>query len=467
MAVSGLPVLSVKTIEVGSISPTIVVLTFSRPCSNLTGAAHAGFSISGNTIASSYWIDNKHIGIVVDTAVVTGDSPTITYDAASGHITDTGGAALASFTAKAVSNNVVLYLHDTFTGSGALTAHTPEICPAGASWAVLNATFANLSGGAIKLTSGNHSCAIIDTGHQNSEVEAIINTGTDGSSLGLITLSGLNGVRYTCMLTATQIVEWHCTAFPGTASDEVAATTVASNTDYWLRIWSDGTTRRHLISSDGVNFTLIKRKEGGVLQPSTQSYVGIGATYAIPTTSSIKELTVRPPNSIHFSVIGDSISANVLIPSWCYTFQYSSVFGYRGIISNHAVTGQSIQNNLADQLTAAMADTSSNYLIIALGTNDFDTNIVYTTAKAQLLRALTKWSADHIFWMGILPRTYAPDNGPVNNPRIKQACDECGVTFWDTRTDPWIDPATDCSDGLHPNATGAAKISARVESIWP
>jgi hypothetical protein len=61
--------------------------------------------------------------------------------------------------------------------------------------------------------------------------------------------------------------------------------------------------------------------------------------------------------------------------------------------------------------------------------------------------------------MNILPNT-TESYHPGNRTGISAACAARGVTVWDTSA--WIDPATDTSDGLHPNATGHGKIVTQI-----
>ena len=70
-------------------------------------------------------------------------------------------------------------------------------------------------------------------------------------------------------------------------------------------------------------------------------------------------------------------------------------------------------------------------------------------------------SEKQIYGMGILPNTSATAGyRDTNNARIAAACAAQSVTYWNT--DGWIVPATDTSDGLHPNETGAAKIMTEI-----
>jgi hypothetical protein len=82
-------------------------LALSEAITKTSGNYHDGFSVSGNTIASSTRPDTTHIRLVVNTAVAYGDTPTVSYDSATGHIVDVDtGTPLATFTAHAVTNNV-------------------------------------------------------------------------------------------------------------------------------------------------------------------------------------------------------------------------------------------------------------------------------------------------------------------------------------------------------------------------
>jgi hypothetical protein len=109
---------TVVSIEVGAVDAYTFVLLISEAVTKTTGNYHDGFSVSGNTIASSTRPDTTHIRLVVNTAIAYGDTPTVSYNSATGHIVDVdAGTALASFTAMAVTNNVAAYPFITRVGN--------------------------------------------------------------------------------------------------------------------------------------------------------------------------------------------------------------------------------------------------------------------------------------------------------------------------------------------------------------
>jgi hypothetical protein len=73
-------------------------------------------------------------------------------------------------------------LLDNFDGSGALTAHVPDICPAGSSWAILAGAFADLAGtGLLNYTSGTNARAVINAGVTDLELTGRVKMNDTGS----------------------------------------------------------------------------------------------------------------------------------------------------------------------------------------------------------------------------------------------------------------------------------------------
>lgn len=190
-----------------------------------------------------------------------------------------------------------------------------------------------------------------------------------------------------------------------------------------------------------------------------------------PTALEIDQFCNIGPLGIppRITIIGDSISqGNSNLINWATSFYPKYKTGYFKV-HNYAIGGAGVlvgSPNLAGQVTLADAD-DADIIIIALGTNDVDNDTIQSVATAQLAILKASNPRATIYWMGILPRNYLIDSGGVNNPRISAACTANGVTFWDTRTDPWIVTATDTDDGLHPNAIGVGKIVTKVISLLP
>jgi lysophospholipase L1-like esterase len=171
----------------------------------------------------------------------------------------------------------------------------------------------------------------------------------------------------------------------------------------------------------------------------------------------LEDFRARPAPVKTVSVIGDSICESLAAGVWPRDLVRSAEVG-AVLLKGHAVSGQSIMAHMDAQTVAAASD-AADVIIVALGTNDTD-NAGITAEYTENLQELQASNAGAaIYCMGILPKTAAGARA-ANNARIEAAAAAAGATYWST--DGWIDPATDTSDGLHPNAGGAAKILTEV-----
>jgi len=163
-------------------------------------------------------------------------------------------------------------------------------------------------------------------------------------------------------------------------------------------------------------------------------------------------------NSImkNVTVIGDSIAAAE--DGWAYLLD---AYGNKDIyeVKNHAVSGAAILDGMDAQVVASASD-NADIIILALGTNDIggDVGAATTEVEENIIELKTSNPNATLYYMNVLDRD--ADNETAIRAAIVTACTNQSITCWDT--DGWIDPATDTDDGLHPNATGHAKILAEV-----
>lgn len=167
------------------------------------------------------------------------------------------------------------------------------------------------------------------------------------------------------------------------------------------------------------------------------------------------------------TIIGDSIEGWGSAPfGWVQKLR-DNYNGGNNIVINRSIAGNSILAHMDSQVAAA-ANSNSDIIIFCLGTND-DTGV---GIQAEVEENLAEIKASNpnaaIYYANVWPRWTDSGGGtPVDKSYVRTpvaaACAAQSVTCWDTLTTPWID-AADTEDGLHPNASGMAKIYAEVLS---
>ncbi len=171
--------------------------------------------------------------------------------------------------------------------------------------------------------------------------------------------------------------------------------------------------------------------------------------------------TPWPPTPNACAVLGDSIPASgSSVVRWT-NYLPDQWNGGRVSLFNHAVAAHSIMANMDAQTVAAASD-NADVIIVALGTNDADNPAINAEYEENLNELKASNPRAMIYAMGILDKTVAGDRVAVN-VRIAAAAAAAGCTYWDTTG--WIVPATDTSDGLHPNAAGVAKIVTQILAL--
>ena len=363
-------------------------------------------------------------------------------------------------------------VYDAFTGSGALADHTPDVAPAGASWAVLNGSFANLSGGVLPYTSGNYGVALLNSGLADCEVQAVCRA--DHS--GLVVRSNADATNRIVFYpySTTGIVQIRrCTALAESgivyqSADAGFPTTVG--TDYTLTIYCHNELVRCFI--DGVNCA-----DYWDATYTTNTYQGVGGIFG---GNAWDNYSVRAERRWKTQLVfGDSISYHTEAENAVLDFCESQNAKWATRLApsrnrgrmwsrSRAINGAGICNGatrLSDEIaTAIAAGDEADVILCALGTNDPPATAGITAEYQSCLQSIAAaWPGVPIYCMGVFGTTGAWNYGTAENAatmdaKIRAAAMAEGATFVETYG--WIDPATDTSDGLHPNAAGNIKIAA-------
>jgi len=357
-------------------------------------------------------------------------------------------------------------LLDQFTGTGALTAHTPDICPAGSSWAIINGTFANLSGGYLPYTTGANGKALINCGLDEFEIRwkskhftsagsyasgVMFRSNNLGNSFYAIGTQCISTVSSIYFNVPGQIILW-----PGQTNGNTWTQTLVNNTYYEWRAWIKGGICRVYNATGALVLAAASAVKTG------QYFVGPFCEQPFGNWDFIE---VKPVTRrlINFSVMGDSISNDP--GEWPNNFAAKHNNGYC-YPTNHAVAGSTVWSQMDTQTDQCELDTTADFTIVALGTNDNEANNIQAKYQANL-EELYGTRGKPIYCMGILNKTDETYRA-TNNTRIAAAvaaavANGVNATYWNT--DGWIDPATDTSDGLHPNAAGQIKIANQVVDL--
>ena len=354
-------------------------------------------------------------------------------------------------------------LYDTFTGSGALAAHTPEIYPAGSSWAIYVGTFQDLSGGYARYNATNYGRALINSGIYDidltgkwrcstGEYGCALRSNADGTQrLVLSIMEGASKVRLYRDAYSTELTPVVVNGVTFVAGTYYTVRVVASGGEY--RFYVDGAFYGY---GRGTNYL-------------TNTYVGLGTLNSPGSNGLWDELAVSPaPSMLKCGVIGDSISAGAA--TWPNLAGARCNNGLAYLSAQHAVSGHTVMANMDAHVAAAAADDCDHYWIL-LGVNDNPATDVTAEYQENLIELAGTNTRAKIYALGILNTSLrTAEQRNTRNSQISTAAAsaaEAGanVTYWNT--DDWIDPATDTTDGLHPNAAGTAKVVAQVLARMP
>lgn len=357
-------------------------------------------------------------------------------------------------------------LLDNFTGTGALTAHTPDTCPSGASWAIVSGTWGNLSAGFLPYTSGTYGAALINVGASDFELSwrakhmlggnGVFSSGmyvranaTNSDKYGIGTYQypagGQSYLLGPLMYDAQTLLQ-----------GAVPLNLTVGNYYTWRLLLKGTQARVYNEAGSLVAFALNLAK-------TSNSYVGPGCQQPGGNWDWLRLQTVFSRPWMTISILGDSISNDT--NEWpgylsaIYNNGYCEVF-------NHALPGSQIAYHMDPQTDQAEAD-QADMTIIALGTNDGAGSAATQAEYCENLMELWGTLGKPIYCMGVLPKSPGEAERISINAYLQEAV-AAAVTaganamFWNT--DGWIDPATDTSDGLHPNAAGQKKIAAAAKA---
>lgn len=372
----------------------------------------------------------------------------------------------------------VVPLTDTFSGSGALHGRTPDT--AGNAWANLNGKFGDIASGRatyLNAADGEHGVAIVNCATGNCE---IISTMMGRSSVsGLVCRSNVNGSSrtlivpnleaiqrldryvYTALETGSSVANSGASSISWTAGDDHIMTILLRET--LMRVLIDG-------ALEWSQYPIGNADRG---------YHGIGTFgrgwFNDNVWDSIQVRALTGWKDI--MVIGDSISAASGLGADLTMWPLVLAGLYNGartwpinlaIGAGHIVSGI---GHMSDQV-AEGAFFDPDYIIIEMGTNDSGT---IGSNEAAYEADLLQLHADHpgvpIYACTVLNcTTLSEANRNAINAEITSAVADAAtagvnVTLWDT--EGWIDPATDTSDGVHPNTAGHAKIAAAMLALLP
>lgn len=189
------------------------------------------------------------------------------------------------------------------------------------------------------------------------------------------------------------------------------------------------------------------------------------------TTTPPPETPTPEPTSVAF--LGDSLTAGVGAdkPSTGYASLAGKTLGWPTSVFGYGGTGYTVDfgegvryGGRVDLVIEAAPD----IVIIQGSTNDYaaSSDEIYAAAKdlyAQLSAALPDAT------LVVLGPLDSPDSNPslvtVAFDSVQRAAADVGIQFVDARSTPWLDVATDFSDGFHPNQTGHEKMAAQLSTI--
>lgn len=368
-------------------------------------------------------------------------------------------------------------LRDEFTGSGALTAHSPDVVPADASWSIANGTFGELTGGSLPYTSGDHGVALINPSVTDFDLIATVAAVAGSDNAGVCLRSAADGsTRYLLSVdTVNGRLNFGCYTALATYS-----TTVDHRTGtYWPTVGAGEHTLR-IIAKDGeFRYGLAGKIYARVLDDGySGGYLGPGVRSAA-LGLAWNSLTVNLlPTFRQFTFIGASNTTDLAYrhddghpyPNFSLLTAMNYKDGYTET-ANWAVAGTGVLgggSNMTGQVDQCRYDNPSA-IFVDMGGNDADDAAVQTTYRSLLGTLNGHHPGVPIYCFLIIPNADAERmaNRAANNPRIAAAvADAAGagipaVLMDTTSPSDWV-TVDDLWDGSHVTNEGAWKMADKV-----
>ena len=206
------------------------------------------------------------------------------------------------------------------------------------------------------------------------------------------------------------------------------------------------------------------------------NYTSFGGVYGYSGTLAHAMIIGRPvlaaehlsiynmlQSACKLTILADSIS----LPTASWVPRVRDAYNSSQVqVTDWGVSGAHVMNDYAENLTKQVGQAvldDADKIIIELGTNDDnagDMGDLQDMVETNLIALKASNPRATIYYMNVLPRSSGDKD--LIRAAIAAGCAAQSVTCWDTTTSPWINPATDTTDGIHPNAAGHVKIATEV-----
>jgi len=429
-------------------------------------------------------------GLLKASAWLAGSSPA-TLDRQSGYPQLASGADLFSLEKAAIAADAYAstlaapILSDTFAGVNGtdVSAHAPEI---GGPWVVpsgMVASWYKIQGNRATSTNIGSGGVAADLGSPNVAIDGVITTTSAGNFMSVrmaAPAAFTTGVRFV-LNRLNNALDFHQVG-GGIGSSTTPAVDPVGSHDYPLTLRHY---RGHFFGSVGQDIAHWWENDvlrGWALPTGTWH----GPDWTSTNAGEIDNLVIRAitrSQAVHLSVIGDSISVfergqqkwpQRVAETWNggITSLRSRPLGGEGL----AVAGASGLTALAQANAIVSGSDDPDYVLIHIGVNDLGggsqaqaTAVIDALVAGGIpvtkIRWIETFDYDHVSNAAGYTHSVA-----ATRAAIAAACAARGVTLWLSWTGaggPWFTATNgvDTADGLHPNASGNAKIAAKVLTI--